>query len=105
MQQDAPLADQFVIQHVLIKRVREAITYRERSIRQFLFAESRDQAMNLFEVDELLLKLKLVNVEQFSHDGRKKFGSLDASVCQRSSLLFFERINLFVNHAAHAFGR
>src|SRR6267378_3451739 len=105
MQQNAPLADQLVIQNVLIERMRETVTYRQRPIRKVLFAQSGDQTVNLFKASELLLKVKLVNVEQLSNDCRKKLGSLDTRVCQRSSLLFLERINCFVNHAAYALRR
>ena len=86
VQQDAALADQFVIQNVLIKRMGEPIAHRQRAVRQFLFAQGRDQTMHSFEVGKLLFEIQLVSRQQFSGNRGEEFFALNAGISQGAPL-------------------
>ncbi|PYS44890.1 MAG: hypothetical protein DMF71_01900 [Acidobacteria bacterium] len=64
----------------------EPIAHRQRAVRQFLFAQGRDQTMHSFEVGKLLFEIQLVSRQQFSGNRGEEFFALNAGISQGATL-------------------
>src|SRR5687768_7769336 len=105
MKRYAALVDEVAVKKVLIQRMRETITGRQRAVRQFFLAESVDQAVRLADLRQQLFEIDFVDSKEFRSDCRKKLRTFNTGILQRAALLSRQRIDLLADHRAHALGR
>ena len=103
MKQDAPLAHQISIKHVLIERVRKTISRGQSTIGQLFFLARFNQPGDLVQSIKLLLQIQFIHAEQSGKNCRSKLLAFNAGVLKRAPICFGEGLDLLTDHAAHAF--
>ncbi len=88
----------------MVKGVRKAIPQGQRAVGPFFLPARINQTMNPLQAIESLLQGQIIDPEKRGHYGRGELQALDARVLKRPAIVLLQHINLFPNHAAHAFG-